>query len=408
MRAAYLDAFSGLAGDMVVGALLDCGLEIGALEAELAKLGVAGYTVRRETRERSGIVATKFVVAIEGEKTGRHHHHHGEHHTHGHRSFRDVRRTVTEAGLSPGVLARALKIFGRLAEAEGKVHGVAPDDVEFHEIGAIDSIVDVVGAAWALDALAIDALAVSTLPLGSGIVECAHGPIPVPGPATVELLRGFAVRLGDGVGELVTPTGAAIVAALARPGGMPAGFVVDRVGYGAGDRELADRPNVLRVLVGSTREAPPGVDALLMLDTNLDDLNPELYEHVMERLFAEGARDVFFTPVHMKKNRPGVVLSVLADPDRRDRLVAVLLDETSTLGVRVTPVERIRVAREVRAFDTRFGKVRVKLGRDPGGHWNVAPEYEDCKRAAAAARVPLKVVYQETTAAALAALAAGT
>jgi uncharacterized protein (TIGR00299 family) protein len=390
VKLAYLDAFSGLAGDMIVGALLDCGLEIDALAGELAKLELHGYRVRREARERSGIQATKFVVAIDAA------------HDHAHRPFGDIRRLIRESALAPRVCELALQVFVRLAEAEGKVHGVEPDDVEFHEVGAIDSIVDVVGAAWAIDALAIDDIVVSSLPLGSGIVKSAHGPLPVPGPATAELLRGFPVRLGDGQGELVTPTGAAIVAALGRPGTLPENLVVERVGYGAGDRELTDRPNLLRVVLG-TSAATIGVDSLLVLETNLDDLNPEIYEHVMERLFAAGGRDVFFAPIHMKKNRPAVLLSVLADPSNRDALARVLFDETSTLGVRVAPVQRLRVEREVRDVETRFGKVRVKIGKDPGGHLNVAPEYEDCRRLALAAGVPLKIVYREATSAALAA-----
>jgi uncharacterized protein (TIGR00299 family) protein len=392
MRVAYLDAFSGLSGDMIVGALLDCDLEIGALERELAKLGLTGYRIGRERRSRSGIQATKFVVDVDA---------HGHGHAHEHRPFRDIRLMIRDSDLGSRVCELALQVFVRLAEAEGKVHGVEPDDVEFHEVGAVDSIVDVVGAAWAIDTLGIGDLVVSPLPLGSGIVQSAHGPLPVPGPAAAELLRGFVVRLGDGQGELVTPTGAAIVSALGRPGAMPARFVVDRVGYGAGDRELADRPNLLRVLLGEQAGAV-GVDSLVLIETNLDDLNPELYEHVMERLFSAGARDVFFAPIHMKKNRPAVLLSVLADPERRDALTRVLFDETSTLGVRLVPVERLRVEREVREVETPFGRVRVKIGKDPGGHVNVAPEYEDCKRLAVAAGVALKRVYQEATAAALA------
>jgi uncharacterized protein (TIGR00299 family) protein len=393
MRVAYLDAFSGLAGDMIVGALLDCGLEIAALERELAKLAVDGYAIRRERRERSGIVATKFVVDVRGARSR-------PEAAHSHRPFRAIRELIRASDLRPRVCELALQVFVRLAEAEGKVHGVEPDDVEFHEVGAVDAIVDVVGAAWAIDALAIGELVVSPLPLGSGMVQSAHGPLPVPGPATVELLRGFGVRMGDGAGELVTPTGAAIVAALGRQGAMPERMVVERVGYGAGDRELADRPNLLRVLLGE-RAAGVGVDSLLLLETNLDDLNPELYEHVMERLFGEGACDVFFAPIHMKKNRPAVLLSVLADPARCDALTRVLFDETSTLGVRVSPVERLRIEREIREVETRFGRVRVKIGKDPGGAVNVAPEYEDCKRVANAAGVPLKLVYQEATAATL-------
>lgn len=403
MKVAYLDAFSGLSGDMTVGALLDCGLDVAALERELAKLDVRGYRVRRETRERSGIRATKFVVEIDDDHSPRRHSHGHSHGERFHRSFRDIRELIRQSALAPRVCELALQVFVRLAEAEGKVHGVEPDDVAFHEVGAIDSIVDIVGAAWGIDALGIEELVVSPLPLGSGMVRSAHGPLPVPGPATAELLRGFPVRIGDGEGELVTPTGAAIVAALARPGTMPEIVRIERVGYGAGERELADRPNLLRVLVGE-RATAIGVDSLLVLETNLDDFNPELYGHVMDRLFAEGARDVFLTPIHMKKNRPGMLLSVLADYERRERLVATLFSETSTLGVRVSPVERLRIERETREVETRFGRVRVKLGRDPGGHVNVSPEYEDCRRIAVASGAPLKIVYQEAAAAALSAL----
>ncbi len=418
MRLAYLDAFSGLAGDMFVGALLDCGLEIDALRHEIAKLPIDGYELRHEVREKSGIRGTKFVVDLGGKHAHTHpgHHHddggHGhthEHHRghgheeggHHHRPYCDIRSMIAGSSLVPSVRDRALAIFAKLSEAEGKVHGVAPDDVQFHEVGAIDSIVDIVGAAWAVEALGIDEILVGTLPLGRGFVRSGHGPLPVPGPATIELLRGFPVRIGDGEWEMITPTGAAIVAALARPAPMPASMVVERIGYGSGDSDFHDRPNMLRVLLGH-RPGAIGVDSLLVLEANVDDLNPEIYEHVMERLFATGARDVFLTQVLMKKNRPGVLLSVLADPVKRDELTAILLTETSTLGVRVSPVERLRVEREIREVETRHGWIRVKLGRGPEGTVNVAPEYEDCKRAAASAGVPLKVVYQDATAAALA------
>jgi uncharacterized protein (TIGR00299 family) protein len=396
MKIAYFDAFSGLAGDMIVGALLDCGIALADLEGELASLALEGVRMRRETREKSGIRATKFVVEIDSAA-----HDHGPRgHGHdAHRSFGDIRRLIRQSALSSRVCELALQVFARLAEAEGKVHGIEPDDVTFHEVGAIDSIVDVVGAAWAIDTLAIDEILVGPLPLGRGFVQAAHGPLPVPGPATAELLRGFPVRLGDGEWEMVTPTGAAIVSALGRPAALPARMVVERIGYGAGDSDFTDRPNLLRVLLGSPTDEV-GVDSLLLLETNIDDLNPELYDYVMERLFAEGARDVFFAPIHMKKNRPAVLLSVLADPARRDALAAVLFAETSTLGLRVSPVERLRVEREVREVDTRFGRVRVKVGRGPDGSLNVAPEYDDCRRIATAERVPLKVVYQEAVAAA--------
>lgn len=393
MKIAYLDAFSGLAGDMFLGALLDCGLALSDLESELGKLDVGGYHLRVETRERSGIRAAKLMVDLED-------HRHAGPGAHSHRSFGEIRRMIRESRLGPRVCELALQIFGRLAEAEGKIHGVEPENVTFHEVGAVDSIVDVVGAAWGIDALGIEEMIVSPLPMGSGMIQSQHGRIPVPSPATAELLRGFPVRIGDGEGEMVTPTGAAIVAALARPGLLPQEIIVERVGYGAGDRELRDRPNLLRILVGSA-PGRSGADVLAMLEANVDDLNPEFYEYVMEKLFAAGARDVFLTPVHMKKGRPGILISVLCELHQRDALSAILFAETSTLGIRVSEVLRLRVERESREVETRYGRVRVKLGHAPDGSRNVAPEYEDCKRLAAASGVALKVVYQEAVRAAL-------
>ena len=423
-KIAYLDAFSGVSGDMTVGALLDCGLDLADLEREIAALGLEGVRLRRETRERSGIHATKFVVEVDGMPPGdaphfehhgtsapHHHEHdhphehdHGHTHAHGHghdhRPYREIRELIERAKLGAGVKRRALAIFGRLAEAEGSVHGVATDDVMFHEVGMKDAIIDVVGAAWGFDRLGVDDVRVSPLPMGTGFAKSGHGRLPVPGPATLRLLHGFPVRMGDGSAEMVTPTGAAIVAALARPEAMPTDLVVDRIGYGAGDKEFPDRPNLLRVVLG-TAPGAVGVDSLLVLETNVDDLNPELYEYVVERLFACGARDVWLAPVQMKKGRPGTLLSVLANAADRDRLAALLFAETSTLGVRVSSVERLHVEREIVEVETEYGRARVKIGRAPDGTRNVAPEYEDCKRLAAKSGAALKIVYQAAVAAAL-------
>jgi pyridinium-3,5-bisthiocarboxylic acid mononucleotide nickel chelatase len=241
---------------------------------------------------------------------------------------------------------------------------------------------------------------VSPLPMGTGFAKSGHGRLPVPGPATLRLLHGFPVRMGDGSAEMVTPTGAAIVAALAKPEAVLADLVVERIGYGAGDKEFADRPNLLRIVLGAAA-GRVGVDSLLVLETNIDDLNPEIYEYVLERLFASGARDVWLTPAQMKKNRPGTMLSVLADTADRDRLASVLFAETSTLGVRVAAVERLSIEREIVTVDTEYGRVRVKMGRTAKGAPNVAPEYEDCKRLAAEKGAPLKQVFQAAIAAAL-------
>lgn len=389
MKVLFIDAFSGISGDMTVGAFLSLGLPIEVLREHVRRLPLSGYEIAATARSVNGIVATKFDVVIEAHDNEPHHH----------RSHREIRTMIAGSGLAAPVRDTALAIFAALAKAEGKVHGLAPDDVEFHEVGAVDSIVDIVATAVAVQELAITRVYVSPLPLGSGVVRSQHGPIPVPGPATVELLRGFATRLGDGEGELVTPTGAAIVAALATPGAVPQ-LRIEAAGYGAGQRTLLDRPNVLRLVVAQATVESHG-DELVMLETNIDDLNPEIYEHVMERVLEAGGRDVCLTPVHMKKNRPGIILSVLcAEPDR-ERLAAIVLSETSAIGLRYYPVRRTVLEREVVEVATTYGAVRVKIATAPDGHRNLAPEYEDCKRLAREHNVPLKVVYQAALAAAL-------
>lgn len=378
MKSAYFDAFSGLSGDMTVGAFLHLGMSLDALRAELAKLPLSGYQLSQTERMLSGIRATKFDVEV-NEPLGE-------------RSFRTIARMLRESDLIPQVKETALRIFTILAEAEGRVHGVAAEAVHFHEVGAVDSIVDIVGAAFGLHALGIEKVYASALPMGKGLVPSRHGILPIPGPATVELLKGWPVHLEDGSAEMVTPTGAAIVAAVAQHGAVPQ-LQLTAVGYGAGERTLPDRPNLLRVLLGNTSEIPRE-EQLLVIETNIDDLNPELYEHVMERLFAAGARDVFLAPIQMKKNRPGVLLWVLGELTDRDKLNTILFAETSTLGIRSYPVARVALRRESREVVTPYGNVRVKLAHSPDGRVNVAPEYEDCKRLAREKEVPLKLVYE--------------
>ena len=379
MKVLYVDAFAGISGDMTVGALLALGVPLARLRAELERLPIGGYTIASEPRQVQGISAIKFHV-------------HTSSHGHSHRAFRGIRDLLTSSPLEARIISCALAIFTKLAEAEGRVHGVPPDDVEFHEVGAVDSIVDIVGTAIGITELGIERTYVSPLPLGSGIVPSQHGPLPVPGPATVELLRGFITRLGDGEGELVTPTGAAIVASLATPESPPHVRVLG-VGYGAGQRTLADRPNVLLLVLGES-VAMSGHDELQVIETNIDDYNPEFYEYVIERLFAAGARDVYLAPVHMKKNRPGIVLSVLCAESERERLSGIILSETSAIGVRFYPVRRLVLPRHSREITTAYGVVRVKIAISPDGRENVAPEYEDCKRLATERSVPIKLVYQ--------------
>lgn len=399
MRIAYLDAFSGVSGDMTVGALLDLGLPLAAVRDAIATLKLDGVEVSAEPTLRSGIAATKFHVRVHGRHPDDHDHTDGAHH-HGHRPYAGIRDLLARSALAPRVRDTALAIFARLAEAEGRVHGVATDAVEFHEVGALDAIVDVVGAALGFAHLGVDAVHVSPLPLGSGRIKTAHGMLPVPGPAVVELLRGRAVRPGDGTTEMVTPTGAAIVAALARPEPAPELRVLG-VGHGAGDRTLPDRPNLLRIVLGEPAAAA-GADDVVVLEATIDDMSPQLYEHVLERLLEAGARDAFLAPVVMKKSRPGTTLRVLASPADRERLAAIVFAETSTIGLRWTTWHRMVLAREEHTVETPHGPVRVKIARAPDGTVNLAPEFEDCRRFAREHAVPLKVVHRAALAAALA------
>ncbi len=381
MTLAYLDAFSGISGDMTLGALVHLGVPIQTLRDIAAALRLGDVDVTAATQERNGIRCIKVSV-VDREHDRRQ----------GQRSFTDICALLDGASLPGAVRARARAVFRALAEAEGRVHGSAPEAVHFHEVGAVDSLVDIVGAAAGFDHLGIDTIYASPLPLGRGSVRTQHGVLPVPGPATVELLRGWPVRLPDGDSELVTPTGAAIVAALTRPGPPPE-LRITGVGYGCGDRLLADRPNVLRIVTGEPVIAPRG-DEVVCLEANVDDLNPELFEHVMARLFAAGARDVSLTPIQMKKNRPGTLLRVLGDPGDLDALAAIVFQETTTLGVRHHLLRRLVLARETVEVETPYGRVAVRVARAPDGTPNVAPEYESCRSAAQRHGVPLKIVYQ--------------
>lgn len=410
MRIAYLDAFSGVSGDMTVGALLDLGVALERVREVVAALDLHDVDVSSEPVLRGSIAARKFHVHVRGEQVHETGHgaghavhradHHDRHH-HPHRAWSDIREQLRASRLEPAVRERALAIFGRLAEAEAHVHGTAVEAVTFHEVGAIDALVDVVAAAAGFVELGIERVHVSTLPLGGGFVHTAHGRLPVPGPAVVELLRGWPVRTGDGETELVTPTGAAIVAALGTAGPAPE-FRAERTGYGAGQRTLADRPNVLRMIVGETG-AVSGSDTVVVLEASIDDLNPQIYEHVLERLITAGARDAFLAPLVMKKSRPGTLLRVLADPADRDRLAGIVFAETSTIGLRFSTWQRLVLPREERVVETRYGPVRVKIAHAPDGTINISPEYEECRRLALVHAVPLKLVQQEALAAAMAA-----
>ncbi len=390
MKTAYLDAFSGLSGDMIVGALLDAGADFTELERAVSRLGLSGYRVTTRRKSVSGIAALKFEVEVSQTQPERH--------------LGEIRSMIEHASLPPTVTANAVAIFTSLAEAEAKVHRSTPEEVHFHEVGAVDSIIDIVGAAWGFDRLGVDRVLVSTLPMGTGFVRSQHGVIPVPAPATTELLSGFPMRLNDGSSEMVTPTGAAILHTLARPAPAALTFDVEGVGYGAGTKDFSDRPNVLRLMLGHELTAVTG-DEVVEIAANIDDLNPQIYDHLSERLFAAGARDVTLTPTIMKKGRPGVVLSVLADPALRDQLAEIIFAETTTIGVRFHPMARLKLDRRVIEVQTSYGTIRVKVSGGGSQPATIAPEYEDCRRVAAERKIPLKLVIEEAAAAARRSLA---
>jgi uncharacterized protein (TIGR00299 family) protein len=381
MRIAYFDCPSGASGDMVLGALVDAGCELGTLEAALASLGVEGWRLEARAVERGGLRGTHLVVRTDPAR---------RFHTLG-----DMLRPIARSTLPDAVKARAGAVLQRLAEAEARVHQVPVDAVHFHEVGDLDTLVDVVGSVAGLDALGVDRVHVSPLPIGGGTVETAHGRLPVPAPATAELLRGFPVYDNGVVAELVTPTGAAILTTLGTPGRLPA-MTLERIGWGAGTRELPV-PNLLRVLVGQTTsgDSEPGeVETLVSVETTIDDMSPQLYEPLVERLLAAGALDVYLTPVVMKRSRPGTVLTALALPELADRLAEVLFRETTTIGVRWSEVRRRRLPRELVRLPTTFGPVTFKISTLGGRVVTVTPEFEEVRRIADAEGRPVREVLE--------------
>jgi uncharacterized protein (TIGR00299 family) protein len=393
MRIAYFDCPSGASGDMVLGALVDAGCELGALEGALASLGVDGWRLEARAVERGGLHGTHLTVRTEA---GRRFHDLG-----------DMLRPIERSALPDAVKARAAAVLRRLAEAEAHVHRVPVDAVHFHEVGELDTLIDVVGSVAGLDRLGVEQVRVSPLPIGGGSVETAHGRLPVPAPATAELLRGFPVYDNGVAAELVTPTGAAILTTLGTPGRLPA-MTLERIGWGAGTRELPV-PNLLRLLVGETAPAgaePGGVETLAAVETTIDDMSPQLYEPLVERLLAAGALDVYLTPVVMKRSRPGTVLTALAPPELAERLAEVLFRETTTIGVRWNEVRRRRLPRELVRIPTSAGPVTFKISRLGEEVVTVTPEFEEVRRIADAQGRPVREVLETVRLEALRALAA--
>ena len=438
MRIAYLDCFSGISGDMFLGALVDAGVSPQVLQDTVAALGVGAKLVISKVM-RSGISATKVDVWVDGEKdmpreefwakqdapgsehshshTHGHTHSHGhEHkhshdetsgdshaphnHEHAHRGLTEIRRIISAAEISESAKKTAIRIFEALGTAEAKIHNIPIESIHFHEVGAVDAIVDIVCAAVSAEALGVDEIVCSPLNVGGGTVKCAHGTFPVPAPATLELLKG-APSYSSGVPvELVTPTGAAIAVTLASRFSAFPQLTVEKSAYGAGSRDFPGHPNVLRLVIGegvADLAVKTKCETISVLEANLDDLNPQVFGYVMDRLLEEGALDVFGVPVQMKKNRPGTLLTVLCKPEHADKMMQLLFAETSTLGIRRHEESRQALARRWETVRTEWGEVRIKIASMNGTVTNYAPEYEDCRRIAAEHHVPLKTVMQEAS-----------
>ncbi len=384
MRIAYLDCASGISGDMFLGALIEAGLEPRELLEELKKLPLGFYRFKRTRAMRGGLVGARVEIEVPAGQP--------------HRHLGDIEVMITQAKLAESTELKALAVFRRLAEAEGKLHNRPPDQIHFHEVGAVDAIIDIVGACIGLDRLEIGSLICSPLNVGAGSVEAAHGTLPVPAPATMELLKGVPVYSTGVQGELVTPTGAALVATLATSfGAMPA-MTVERIGYGAGSKDYPSHPNIARIFVGPAGEAVPAVagkpgdEVVSVIEANLDDMTPQLYGYLSEQALAAGALDVTCTPVQMKKNRPGFLISILCAPADSDKLAQMLFQQTTTIGLRIYEARRKVLQRQAVLVDTSYGPVNVKVAWLDGKVVNAAPEYEDCHRIATEKNVPLKEV----------------
>ena len=423
MKTLYLDIFSGIAGDMFIGALLDLGADAAKLERELKKLKLDGYHLHVSRRQKSAIAGVKFDVHLVSDTVHGHgHHHHGHEHPHEHRhdyahddqrNFSEIQQLISRSKLSAWVKQKSIAVFARIAEAEGKIHGLPPNEVHFHEVGAVDSIVDIVGAAIALELLGKPRVFASPVVEGTGWIDCAHGRFPVPAPATLEILgaRGIGLTQCDEPHELVTPTGAALLAEFVEGFGAMDNLVAEKIGFGLGTRENVTRPNVLRAVlgtrskvqspkskVGSAPQPAAGLDwetdRIAVLETNLDDCTGEILGSFVETALTAGALDVFHTPIQMKKNRPGMLLTVLCAEAGADKFCELILRETTAFGVRKTFAERRKLRREFAGVKTAFGKVTVKIGRLGGKVIQSAPEFETARKLAAQKKVPVKQIFE--------------
>ncbi len=384
MRQAYLDCSSGISGDMFLAAMLDAGLSLDRLLAELKKVSVGPYEFKRTRAVRGGLAGTRVEILAPPEQPER--------------KLAEIEALLKASALAGTVKERALKIFSRLAEVEGKLHNKPPQEVHFHEVGAVDAIVDIVGSCAGLEVLEVSELVCSPLNVGGGRVRTQHGLLPVPAPATAELLKNIPVFSTGVEAELVTPTGAVLVTTLASNFGPMPPMKVEQIGYGAGEKDVPGQPNVVRLFLGKKTEAAkpqpstPGDEMVSVIKANLDDMSPQLYGYLVERALAAGALDITCSSIQMKKNRPGLTVTILATPDRSDALAELLFEQTTTIGVRIHEARRKVLERELVNVETEYGPVRIKVAKRHGKVLNVAPEYEDCQRLATEKSVPLKQV----------------
>ena len=422
MKIAYFDCFSGISGDMTLGALVDAGVPPEVLTTQLATLKLdAEFNLHFEKAVKHGITGTRAVVEVHPAHTthadtshehdhGHHHHEHdhkhGHHHEHEHgpsRHLSDIFKLLDDSNLDSGIRDTAKNVFDRLAEAEAKVHNTTKANVHLHEVSGIDSIVDIVGSVIGLAHLEVDAVYASPLSLGRGFVRCAHGLMPVPVPGTMELLQGVPIQQTDIPKELVTPTGAALITTLSQEFGVMPHMRLDRVGYGAGTRDLEQRPNLLRLCLGEKisdinshkTHHHAETDSVDIIETNVDDMSPEITGYVTTQLFEKGALDVFLTPTFMKKGRPATQITVLCPTSCRDALIELLLTETTTFGVRLSSADRVKLRRDFIQVETQWGSIQAKRGYLNGTLIKTVPEYEDCKRLAEENNIPLRQIYAE-------------
>ena len=382
MKILYFDCFSGVSGNMILGAMVDAGIDIKALKKELKKLDLHSYSLKVSKVKRKGIKGTKVDVIVDKKKH--------LHHTH----YKDIKRLIERSKLPEKIKEDSLSIFKNIAEAEAKIHRTSVDNVHFHEVGAVDSIVDVVGTSICISLLNSDITLSSPINTGKGMVKTEHGLLPVPAPATTEMLKGFPSYSSDIEFELATPTGVGIITAMAKASNTIPVMKTNVIGYGAGSKDFSDSPNLLRIMIGEGY-SPSEQDSITVIESNIDDMNPQFYDHIMNRIFDAGALDVFLTPIIMKKNRPAVKITLLSENDNVNKLADILLKETTSFGLRMYKTERIKLEKEIKTVKTEYGSTKVKIGKKNGKIINIAPEYEDCKRIANERGISIREVYEK-------------